>query len=102
MTEEKDGVLEAEIILKAHSLGEFINNPENKERIKKRYDDLYDKINKDESFGWGTDDIVTQATIMRYVHAVCKDNPRLDMEDLKFIYMAGYLVAQEKEEDNGD
>lgn len=92
MSEEQDGIIEAEIILKANNLGKFEENPANWQAIDARKKELLDKAL---TFTWESMDIVTQAVISQIVYRLLKNPDKIDINDLKIVLSIGIIIAKE-------
>lgn len=90
MSEESDAVTEADIIIKAHELGIFMDNPDNRQIIRNRAEEL---IKNTEGFNWEGIDIVTKAVIMKLCHNILRED-KVVLRDLKFVFTLGYVLAK--------
>lgn len=95
---EKDEAIEtAEIMIKAHILGEY--DKTHREEIRRRGKEILNSI-RASNFNCSSFDLRTQGFIGHYILNIIKDPEPFDFTDGVWLIAIGYWLA--KEEENGD
>lgn len=92
--EVQDAITEAEVEIKAHRLGQFVNDPKNRDAILQRKKELLDKA---VTFDLAKFDILTQSALARLFYNLVKTHSEEELHnDLKLCIAIGYILGQKE------
>ena len=87
---KEDAIIEAEIEINAHRLGEFMRDKRNREAIQARKNGLLDIAVEQKLVNF---DILTQAALARLWHNIMKEE--IKIFDLQLMLFVGYVLGKE-------
>jgi len=92
---QEEGVTEATFLVMADQVGEFIRDPENKERVAKLCKELTGKANE---FRWDRQEfsLLLKGAWSRILWGIVKSPSDEPLNDLKFVFALGFIIGSKE------